>query len=371
MFFVRKSLTDAETRYTHLERAALALRIAAQKLCPYFQAHPVVVLTDLLLRGTIHKLDLSRRMARLAMELSEYGIKYKPRLSKKGQVLADFLVEIPQPDTCSDEKGWWTFCVDRASRQSGAEIGLQLTSPIGERIKQEVLLGFSVSNNESEYEAMIVGLELALAVGANNLLIRSDSQLVVGQVNAEFESREPRMTKYASLVKQKLSTLSSWKLKHVPKDRNDRADALAAIAASLPIKETIYVPIYYQPGSSILHTQVSQIEEVPPSWMGPIRLYIATGELPNDRGRAYKIQIQSARFFLIDGQLYKRSLSGPYLKCITPEQGQYVLAELYEGICGNHPGGRTLAHRAHTQGYYWPTMKSDAVDYVKKCDPCQ
>ena len=61
--------------------------------------------------------------------------------------------------------------------------------------------------------------------------------------------------------------------------------------------------------------------------MDPIRLYIATGELPNDRGRAHKIQIQSATFSLID-------------------EGQYVLAELHEGICGNHPGGRTLAHRA-------------------------
>ena len=85
---------------------------------------------------------------------------------------------------------------------------------------------------------------------------------------------------------------------------------------------------------------------------------------------AHKVQIQSARFSLVDGQLYKRSCR-PYLKCLTPEQGQYVLAELHEGICGNHPRGRTLAHRAHTQGYYWPTMKTDVVDYVKKCDPCQ
>ena len=179
------------------------------------------------------------------------------------------------------------------------------------------------------------------------------------------------MEKYASLVKHRLSTLSAWKLEHVPKESNERADALAAVAASLPIKETIYLPIYYQPGSSILHTQVSQIEEAPPSWMDPIQLYIATGELPNDRSRAHKIQIQSARFPLVDGHIYKRSLSGPYLKCLTPEQGQYVLAELYEGICGNHPGGRTLAHQAHTQGYYWPTMKSDAADYVRKCDPCE
>ena len=115
------------------------------------------------------------------------------------------------------------------------------------------------------------------------------------------------MAKYASLVKQKLRTLLTWKLEHVPRDSNERAHALASVAASLPIKEIIYLPIYYQPGSSILPAQVSQIEEVPPSWMDPIRLYIATGELPNDRGRAHKIQIHSVRFSLVDGQLYKRS----------------------------------------------------------------
>ena len=105
--------------------------------------------------------------------------------------------------------------------------------------------------------------------------------------------------------------------------------------------------------------------------MDPIRLYIATGELPDDRGMAHKIQIQSARFSIVDRQLYKRSLGGLYLKCLTLEQGQYVLAELHEGICRNHLGGRTLAHRAHTQGYYWPTIKAEAADDVKKCDPCQ
>ena len=258
--------------------------------------------------------------------------------------------------------------MDGASGQSGADIGLQLTSPVGERIEQAVRLRFDDSNNESEYEALIAEVELALAVGANNLLIRSDSQLVVGQVNAEFEFREPRMVKYVSLVQQRLSTFSAWKLEHVLKDRNERADALAA---SFPVRETIYLPIYYKPDSSILHTQISQIKEAPPSWMDPIRLYKAIGELPDDRNRAHKIQIQSARFSMVGGQLYKRSLGGPYLKCLTLEQGQYVLAELHEGICGNHPRGRTLAHRAHTQGYYWPTMKSDAVDYIRKCDPCQ
>ena len=97
-------------------------------------------------------------------------------------------------------------------------------------------------------------------------------------------------------------------------------------------------------------------------------MYISTGQLPTDRDKAYKLQIQAPRFSLIDGQLFKRSLGGPYLKCLTPEQSQYVLAKLHEGICENHHSGRTLAHRAHTQGYYWPTMKADATDYTRKCD---
>ena len=179
------------------------------------------------------------------------------------------------------------------------------------------------------------------------------------------------MTKYASLVKHKLNTLLAWKIEHVTRDCNEKVDALAAVAASLPIRETKFLPIYYQQESSILHAQINQIKEVPPSWMDPIRLYLAMGELPDDRDKVHKVWIQSTRFSMIDGQLYMRSLGGPYLMCLTPEQGQYVLAELHEGICGNHPGGRTLAHRAHTQGYYCPTMKSDAVDYVKKYDPCQ
>ena len=94
VFFINKSLANAETRYIHLEQATLAFRVATKKLRPYFQAHPIVVLTDLPLRSTIHKLDLSERMDRWEIELSEFGIQYKPRLAKKGQVMADFLAKI-------------------------------------------------------------------------------------------------------------------------------------------------------------------------------------------------------------------------------------------------------------------------------------
>ena len=181
VFFISKSLADAKTRYSHLEQVALALRIAAKKLRPYFQAHPIVLLTNLPLRNTIHKPDLLGRMARWAIELSEYGILYKPRLAKKGQVLADFLVEIPQPETCPTSLNWWTLS---ASRQTGADIGLQLKSPGRDKIEQAIRMGFSASNNESEYEAILAGIKLVAAITTDKLIIRSDSQLVVGQVNA-------------------------------------------------------------------------------------------------------------------------------------------------------------------------------------------
>ena len=116
IFFVSKSLAEVETRYTRLEQAALALRVAAKKLRSYFQAHPTVVLTNLPLQNTIHKPDLSGRMARWVIELSEFGIQYKPRLVLKGQVLADFLAELPQRYVVHDNNGQWILNVDGASR---------------------------------------------------------------------------------------------------------------------------------------------------------------------------------------------------------------------------------------------------------------
>ena len=195
----------------------------------------------------------------------------------------------------------WTLNVDGASRQTGAGIGLQLKSPVWEKIEQAICLGFSASKNESKYEAILVEIELEAKMSADKLLIQCDSQLVVGQVNAEYELRDPRMAKYVSLVRQRLGIFSTWKLEHIPRDCNKKANALAVVASSLPMIETVFLPIYYQPYSSIITTRVSQMDEVSPSWMDPIVQYTNTGELLNERDKANKIQIQSARFSLLNG----------------------------------------------------------------------
>jgi len=59
------------------------------------------------------------------------------------------------------------------------------------------------------------------------------------------------------------------------------------------------------------------------------------------------------------------------LKCIAGEECNYILREVHEGICGNHSGGSSLALKILRQGYYWPTMRSEASKFVQACDKCQ
>ena len=109
-------MSKAKTKYTYLEQAAQAPCVVAKKFCPYFQAHLMIMLTNLPLRSTIHKPDLSGRMVRWAIEQSEFGIQYKPRLGLKGQILENFLAEIPQQDAEPNNSGWWILNVDDTSR---------------------------------------------------------------------------------------------------------------------------------------------------------------------------------------------------------------------------------------------------------------
>ena len=137
--------------------------------------------------------------------------------------------------------------MDGASWKMGAGVGLQLKAPIEERIVQAIRLDFPASNNEVEYEAILVGIDLAIFVSSEKIIIQSDSQLVVRQVNWEYESRDQHITKYVCLVKLRLENFVAWKLEHIPRDSNEKADALAAVATSLPTKETVLIPVYYQP----------------------------------------------------------------------------------------------------------------------------
>ena len=292
--------------------------------------------------------------------------------------MADFVLEYsrePIQHKEPSEKEWWTLRVDGASRSSGSGVGLLLQSPTGEHLEQAIRLGFPASNNKAEYETILSGLDLALALSISKLQVYSDSQLVVRHVHKEYEAKNVRMARYLTKVRDTSQRFTEWTIEKIRRTENGRADALAGIAASLPIKEAILLPIHVQANPSVAEASTCNTIEAKQAddqeWTNDIIRYLWTDTLPKDPKQAHKIRVQAARFTLIGGHLYKRSFTGPYLRCLSHSEALYVLAELHERVCGNHSEGRSLVHRAHSQGYYWPTMKKDTAAYVKKCDKCQ
>ena len=141
--------------------------------------------------------------------------------------------------------------VDGASRSSGSGVGLLLQSPTGEHLEQSIRLGFLASNNEAEYKAILSGLDLALALSVSKLQVYSDSQLVVRHVQKEYEAKDARMARYLTKVRDTLQRFTEWTIEKIRRTENGRADALAGIVASLPIKEAILLPIHVQANPSV------------------------------------------------------------------------------------------------------------------------
>ena len=115
--------------------------------------------------------------------------------------------------------------------------------------------------------------------------------------------------------------------------------------------------IQYMPSIDI--PEVQQVESKG-NWMTPILSYLKDGRLPEEKDEAKKLRVRSAGYVLMDEVLYKRGFSQPYLRCLPPNEANYVLREVHEGASGNHSGARSLVHKVIRAGYYWPNMQADA-----------
>ena len=107
------------------------------------------------------------------------------------------------------------------------------------------------------------------------------------------------------------------------------------------------------------------------NWMTPIISYLKDENLPEGKDEAKRLRVRLIRYVLLNDVLYKRGFSQPYLRCLSPDEANYVLREVHEGACRNHLGARSLIHKVVRVGYYWPTIQVDAKAYVKVCDQCQ
>ena len=363
MYYISKTLVDAETRYLPLKKLVLALVHATRKLPQYFQAHTVYVLTEHPLQSLLKRSDLTGQIAKWGTRLGAFDVRYKPRNVVKGQVLADFVAEFsPKGEmVCQVEHCSWKVHVDRASSAKGAEAGVVIITPEGILLEHSFRLGFNAFNNEAEYEVLLAGLRAVSRLEARDVEIYSDSRPIVNQVQGSFEARDPRMKAYLDLVKQVMDGFCMVKVIQVARAQNRHADSLATLASSIAkdIPQLIRVELVPEPSIKVARNEeatkveVTAVITLGPSWMDPIIDFLADDRISDDKKEANKVRRVASQNWLSGGRkLYRRSFGGPYLSCLHPEKVGQLLAELHEGICGSHVGGRSLVHRAMTQGFW-------------------
>ncbi|XP_070005247.1 uncharacterized protein [Nicotiana sylvestris] len=232
------------------------------------------------------------RLAKWAIELSEYDIAYHPRTAIKSQVLADFVVDFSQGMQLEAEKelqvfngsnsGIWTLFTDGSSNVKGAGLGIVLVPPRGETIRQAIKY-HSITNNKAEYEA-----------GSTDAAVLREG-MGSGQ---QFQT---------------------WKVMQISRDKNVEADALANLASAI---------------------DVAGNESA------------SYGTIPEDKKKAHALRKKAARYCLNQDNLYRKMFGGPLARCRGPSQTEYVMREIHEGHCGNYAGGRSLVRTMNKAGYY-------------------
>nr|XP_023887822.1 uncharacterized protein LOC111999948 [Quercus suber] len=345
VYYVSNSLHEAEVKYLPLEKAILAVVHATRKLPYYFQAHTVVVLTQLSLKSVLWAADYTGIIAKWNTILGAFDVKYMPRTTIKGQVLADLTAEFTEPTI-----------------EVGTEGRIADERPVGAK---SLRLGFPAINNEAEYEALLQGMAMVWKMGGKSVEMFSDLRLVVGQVMGEMEARDPRMQEYLSQVKHLQLDFNPFSLSHIPRGRNSHADSLATLATSsadgLP---RIILVEHLKRVSEVTKEAIPILRVgVGTSWMDPIVRFLKDDILPQDRSEAEKVRRKAPRFWLSeDHKLYRRSYSGPCLLCVHPEAAELLLEELHEEICGSHTGGdHCLTEPSHRDTGGWGCSKRPRI----------
>nr|XP_025616499.1 uncharacterized protein LOC112708784 [Arachis hypogaea] len=367
VYFVSKTLQNAELRYPKLEKLVLAIIFSARRLRPYFQSYTVIIRTEYPLRQILSKPELAGRLTKWSIELSKFDIQFQPRGSVKSQCLADFVAEFT--NTSSDERSrLWTLFVDGASNPQRAGAGILLESSDGLILEHSLRFSFKASNNQAEYEALIAGLRLAIDLDIHDLKVYCDSLLVVQQANQNFQTKDPILLKYLNIVQTLLNKFSKIEIAHIAREQNHRADVLSKLATTQAHTATLLQSTLDRPSiesAKILNTLSKN------SWQEPYIQYLRNGSVPEEIENKGKFRRQASFFTLINNTLYRRGYSRPLLKCLDREEADLLLAEAHEGICGIHCGARSLAQKALRAGFYWPTIWADSKHKVRTCDNCQ
>ena len=328
------------------------------------------------------------------------GITYEKRTSIKSQILPEFCSEWTELDAPGppDLSSSWTMYFDGSKRETGAGAGVILVSLQGDRMRYVLRMSFlNATKNEAEYEGLLHGMRMAKACGATRLKIHGDFNLVVKQTMNLCNVTKENMVAYRNLYNVLEGNFEGCELVHIGGESNSEADTLANIGSRcLPIPPCVFWEEISEPsiktkkkkpkpgevkGSGAEPTEQSaaaddedgpaEVMMIEPTWTQPYIAYLAQGKLPDEPIEARRIARRAKAYTIINGELYKRSITGVLQRCIAPEQGIAILREIHEGICGHHASSRAIAAKAFRTGFFWLTAIQDAKDIVRTCNACQ
>ncbi|GJV53190.1 reverse transcriptase domain-containing protein [Tanacetum coccineum] len=210
VYFISRALQGPELNYTPMENLVLSLVFAAKRLRRYFQAHPIAVITDQPIKQIISRLDVAGGATKVKRHArrTQYNVPPKDigeRIDTGG---------LPRKEA-RRKPARYTSCGNP-------------TGPV------DTVYGwiFTASNNEAEYEALIVGLRIVAQMGVRNVQVSVDSKLVANQVLGTYVAKEENMVKYLKKVKSLASGFAKFSISQVPQSKNKKADALTKIAST-------------------------------------------------------------------------------------------------------------------------------------------
>ncbi|KAM1978656.1 hypothetical protein ACFX16_015329 [Malus domestica] len=169
---------------------------------------------------------------RWALELSQYGLVFRPCTVIKAQALAYFIAEFTpslgnateRPNNALEaaehtlaaptpsDGDFWHLHVDGASNYKGSGVGTVLVTLDDSMLEQAITLGFKASNNKAEYDALLAGLQMEKYLAVKKLAIHSDSQLITSQTTREYTVKHPRITQYLEKVRKQLEAFQPYTL---------------------------------------------------------------------------------------------------------------------------------------------------------------
>jgi len=231
------------------------------------------------------------------VELGQFDIEFHPRTSIKGQVLADFLLEfsnIPESEELPKEETWIAY-VDSSSANRKSVVGVTLASPDGEKFQYAIKLDFITTNNEAKYEAVLDGLSIAREMGAKNVEIISDSQVVVSHVQGLAEAQGAKMIQYFDKVCAYQSNFDRTAMTKIPWEENVQDDALSKMGSGTePGVQTSAYEVIVQTEPTIapkLDVMETKERSTGPEWAIDVVQYLRDGSLPGDKLLSRKVKM--------------------------------------------------------------------------------